>query len=87
MCLEKKIAKIPYFYFIKSLGKNMAIDVYLVGGFLRDLYLKKTDCFDFDFALERNVFEFARRFSKKIDSKLHLILFRFDCRPPHCFFY
>ena len=46
---------------------NLAEDrrIYLVGGAIRDIYLDREVC-DFDFAVEGQGIEFARRFAKKI---------------------
>ena len=71
MRLTEKIGRIPYIRALKHLAGSMGVDVYLVGGFLRDLYLAKTkECFDFDFAVQNNVLAFAKKFSQIIKSRL-----------------
>ena len=77
MCLKKKIARIPHLRLICSLSRKMDIDTYLVGGFLRDLYLDKGQSFDFDFALKKNILKFSSQFSQSIGAKL-IILDEFD---------
>lgn len=71
MYLKEKIERIPYLVTIKRLAKKTGVTVYLVGGFLRDVYLKKEkECFDFDFAIEGDVFKLAREFSKSVNKRL-----------------
>jgi len=62
--------KIPHFNLIASIANKRKINVWLVGGVLRDLFLKKKrDLIDFDFCVERNVLEIVKEFSNKISSK------------------
>ncbi|MCD6228011.1 MAG: CCA tRNA nucleotidyltransferase [Candidatus Omnitrophica bacterium] len=69
MQIKDKVASIPYLFSIKRLANEMKVNVYLVGGFLRDLYLKRGENFDFDFIVERNAEEFSIAFSQKINCK------------------
>lgn len=74
MRLNEKIKRIPYLITIKRLAKKMGITIYLVGGFLRDIYLNKEDeCFDFDFAVNGSVFKFASEFSKTTNTRLVIL--------------
>ncbi|MCK4809695.1 MAG: CCA tRNA nucleotidyltransferase [Candidatus Omnitrophica bacterium] len=70
MSLKEKIIRIPYLSDLNNLSKSINVEVYLVGGFLRDIYMKRSGCFDFDFAVSKKVLELSRRFSKRIKGKL-----------------
>ncbi|MDD4954986.1 MAG: HD domain-containing protein [Candidatus Omnitrophica bacterium] len=62
--------KIPYFNLIGAISAKRKVNVWLVGGVLRDLFLgKKKDLIDFDFCVEKNVLGVVRDFSKRISSK------------------
>jgi len=62
--------KIPYFNLIVSIAVKRKINIWLVGGVLRDLFLKKKrDLIDFDFCVEKNVLGIVKEFSNKISSK------------------
>ncbi|MEI8349748.1 MAG: HD domain-containing protein [Candidatus Omnitrophota bacterium] len=62
--------KIPYFSLIAALARKQHNHVWLVGGFLRDIYLKRTkELCDFDFCVEKKARFFASAFAKKIHSK------------------
>lgn len=77
MNLAKEIAKIPKINIIRKLAKDRNIPVYLVGGFLRDLYLREYKIAklnnrsrnDYDFCLENNVHDFVKLFAKVIKAK------------------
>jgi len=76
MSLKDYLKKIPYFSLISSLARKKNINLWLVGGFLRDFYLKKEkiipeekENFDFDFCVEKDVFSFVKEFSKEISSR------------------
>lgn len=65
--LKREIKKIPYLRRLKKIAELYRINIYLVGGFLRDFFLKSSlEARDFDFALNRNVFSLARKFSAAI---------------------
>jgi poly(A) polymerase len=71
MNLAKIFKKIPYLSLISSIAKKRKINIWLVGGFLRDVYLKKNkESFDFDFCVERDVFSIVREFARNISSKI-----------------
>jgi len=69
MQIKDKIASIPYLLSIKRLANEKKVDVYLVGGFLRDLYLNREENFDFDFVVEKDAERFSVAFSRKINCK------------------
>ena len=65
MDLKKEISKFPRIRQIISLAREENIELYLVGGALRDLFLgQRGECFDFDFVVGKKVFTFARKFSR-----------------------
>jgi putative nucleotidyltransferase with HDIG domain len=53
----------PYFFAIQKIAKQRRLGVFLVGGFLRDLLLKR-ESRDLDFAVERNAVFFAKKFAQ-----------------------
>ncbi len=55
----------PYLCDVRKFAKRRKVRVYLVGGFVRDLFLKR-ECMDFDFAVEKNAIAFAKAFAKSI---------------------
>ena len=62
--------KIPYFNLIGKISAKRKINIWLVGGVLRDIFLKKEkDLIDFDFCVEKNVLSIVKEFSRKIFSK------------------
>ena len=66
--LKVYIKKIPYLSKIKKIAKEEGVEVYLVGGFLRDIYLGcPFDKYDFDFTLNKKVLLFAKRFALEAD--------------------
>lgn len=66
--LKQYISKIPLLAKIKKIAKQEDLDVYLVGGFLRDIYLGKPfRKNDFDFALNKKVVSFARSFAREVN--------------------
>jgi len=71
MHLKKTLQKIPYLKQISLLAKKNNIQVWLVGGFLRDAFLEtRKDLTDFDFCVEKNTLRFARSFRKCAAAKL-----------------
>ncbi|MCQ9205398.1 MAG: HD domain-containing protein [Omnitrophica bacterium] len=68
--LAAYLKKIPHLSLISRIAKKYDINIWLVGGFLRDAYLKKKKLLnDFDFCVEKNTFSMVREFSQKISSK------------------
>lgn len=62
--------KIPYFNLISRIAKENRINIWLVGGFLRDIFIKKErELIDFDFCVEKNVLKIVKEFSREIGSK------------------
>ncbi|MFH1318691.1 MAG: HD domain-containing protein, partial [Candidatus Omnitrophota bacterium] len=74
MNFKKHLKVIPYLSVISSIAKKKNIDLWLVGGFLRDVYLKKKkELIDFDFCVEKDVFSVARAFARGVSSKLIIL--------------
>ncbi len=62
---------IPYLSRLRSLARDRGVEVYLVGGFLRDIFLKRDkELTDFDFCVSEHTPSFAREFATLINSKL-----------------
>lgn len=59
------INKYPHFQTIQQLAKKKKVDVFLVGGFVRDCLLNRPKL-DFDFAVERGALKFAGAFAREI---------------------
>ncbi len=62
--------KIPHYHLISKIAKNKDINIWLVGGCLRDFYLypnKKLN--DFDFCVEGKTYSIAKDFSGSISSR------------------
>lgn len=55
----------PQLKIIQDLSRTRRVKIYLVGGFLRDLFLGRP-CLDFDFAVERDALDFAQNFARRI---------------------
>ncbi|MCK5494655.1 MAG: CCA tRNA nucleotidyltransferase, partial [Candidatus Omnitrophica bacterium] len=70
MNLPLSLKKIPYFPLISRIARKNNINIWLVGGFLRDIYLKKKkDLIDFDFCVERDTTFIVKEFAGTISSK------------------
>ena len=78
MSLKSNLNKIPHLNTLSRLARSKKINVWLVGGLLRDVYLKtgvsklsekKSKVLDFDFCVEKSAKTFAREFAKKISAK------------------
>lgn len=68
--LLNSLRKIPYLSRISAIAEKKKVDIWLVGGFLRDVYLKKNkQLVDFDFCVEKEVCSVARQFAKETGSK------------------
>ena len=71
MRLKDKIKTIPYLDKISSLAKKSGIKAWLVGGALRDMFIKRNEeITDFDFCVDHNTFSFALKFGKLVKSKM-----------------
>jgi len=67
-------SKIPYIGEIQAFAKKRKINIWLVGGFLRDIHLKaKKDLIDFDFCVEKNTPAVVRAVNKTIQGKIILL--------------
>ncbi|MCP4653121.1 MAG: HD domain-containing protein [Candidatus Omnitrophica bacterium] len=70
MNLSTNLKKIPYLEQVSLIASRRKTTVWLVGGFLRDIYLKKKkDYIDFDFCVENKTRSLACDFAKKIEAK------------------
>ena len=71
MRLKDKIKTIPYLGKISSLAKKNSIKVWLVGGALRDMFIKRNgEITDFDFCVDHNTFSLAFKFGKLTKSRM-----------------
>jgi len=71
LLVEKKI---PYLTLISKIAKEHQINVWLVGGFLRDSYIDpKKKKFDFDFCAEEKTLALVKAFSQKISAKFIIL--------------
>lgn len=65
---------IPYYNLVAGISRERKIKIWLVGGVLRDLALKKKkELIDFDFCVEKKVLDVVKEFSKKISSKFIIL--------------
>ena len=62
----------PQLRIIQDLAKSRTLKIYLVGGFLRDSLIGRV-CLDFDFAIEKDAIDFARRFARRIKGAFVLL--------------
>jgi poly(A) polymerase len=64
------LRKIPRISLIAALARKRNINVWLVGGFLRDTYLgRRKQLCDFDFCVEKNTLSVVKEFAKSISAK------------------
>lgn len=61
-----------YFSIIQKITKQRHIEVFLVGGALRDRLLDR-ETYDYDFAVQRNAISFAKRFAQNIQGAFVLL--------------
>ncbi|NQT28385.1 MAG: CCA tRNA nucleotidyltransferase [Candidatus Omnitrophica bacterium] len=72
--LSASLKKIPYFSTISRIARNRNIGIWLVGGVLRDTYLKlNKELLDFDFCVEGETLAVAKEFAKSISSKFIIL--------------
>ena len=70
MNLPASLKNIPYFSLLIRISRKYNVDIWLVGGFLRDTYLgRKKELIDFDFCVQMNTISIVKEFSRKISSK------------------
>lgn len=65
--LLEKLKNIPFLQVISKLAKEEQKEVYLVGGFVRDLILNRQRS-DIDFLVVGNGIEFAKKLARKLDA-------------------
>ncbi|RMZ59426.1 HD domain-containing protein [Chryseobacterium nematophagum] len=64
------------FKIISEVAAENNQSVYIVGGYVRDLLMKRKASTDIDFVTEQNGIELAENVAKKIDSKLKVSIFK-----------
>ncbi len=70
MNISLSLKRIPYCKLISQIANHKKINIWLVGGFLRDAYLKvDKHLTDFDFCIEKKASSFAGEFARKINAK------------------
>jgi len=63
----KKLQDNPFLKVVQAIAKKNKVQIYLVGGFLRDLILKKErDDFDLDFTLKKDAMKVAKSVARKL---------------------
>ncbi|MFA5261837.1 MAG: hypothetical protein WC450_11480, partial [Candidatus Omnitrophota bacterium] len=62
----------PFLKIIRDLAKKRRLEVFLVGGFLRDSAIGRP-CDDFDFAVNRNAVALARAFAQRVKGAFVLL--------------
>lgn len=67
------LEKMPFYYHLISWAKENNINIYLVGGYIRDFLIKGESKKDIDFAVEGDVLAFSETFCSKI--KEHIVGF------------
>ena len=68
------LKKVPYLSAISGIAKSRNLGIWLVGGVLRDTYLKrKKELVDFDFCVEGETLAVAKEFAKSISSKVIIL--------------
>ncbi len=68
----------PHIQLIQQLAAKRRIQVYLIGGFLRD-HLIGRPCMDFDFAVEKGAIPFAKKFADVVKGAFVLLDDKFGC--------
>lgn len=66
------LAEYPHLVILQKLARQKNVDLFLVGGFLRDALVGKTGQ-DFDFALAKNAVSFSKTFAKQIKGAFVLL--------------
>ncbi len=66
------LAQYPQLKIIQAIARKKRVGVYLVGGFLRDFVLGRTQM-DFDFAVDKNAVALARKFADAIKGAFVLL--------------
>ena len=69
-----RLKRQPYLKAVSDFARKRNREVYLVGGYLRDLYLGfSKDLIDFDFAVDKNSIKFSKEFARKIKGSFVLL--------------
>ena len=71
MDFSSSINEINHIALLRRIGANQKTKLWLVGGFLRDIYLSKDKVYrDFDFCVEKNTLKLVKKFSSEIKAKV-----------------
>jgi len=65
-----KIRKIPHISKLRRLSRDYNVDIYLVGGLLRDIFLDADLKFDFDFTVSKHVTKIVKEFAGIIKGRV-----------------
>ncbi len=68
--------KNPAFKTITKASKNLGVDAYVIGGFVRDYILKRGDAKDIDIVVVGNGIELAKEVSKLLPGKPNVSVFK-----------
>lgn len=72
--MDSIVSSIPYIDLVKKSAIKNKTDIWLVGGYLRDRYLKKDkELRDFDFCVEKNIDALVKDFSRYTKSKIVIL--------------
>ena len=70
----KKLQENPFLKVVKKIAKKNKIHVYLVGGFLRDMVLKRqTKNLDLDFTLKKDSLKIAKKVSRQLKANFVIL--------------
>ena len=72
--LTVHLRKIPHLSLISGIAARHKVQIWLVGGLLRDIYLKRGKAkMDFDFCVERKTFSVAKELARRISAKFIIL--------------
>lgn len=70
MKVKDRIRKIPHLSLIKRTARAFDVEVYLVGGYIRDIFLEQEPGNDFDFSVNKKTLKFAGEIAGKSGGRL-----------------
>ncbi len=71
----KKVIKNKFFETVSDLAENLKVDVYVIGGYVRDLLLKRKSK-DIDFLIIGSGIDFAEKLAKKLGHNVNVSIFK-----------